>query len=81
VPVSSKRPPVLGVSKQSLAYILSACHHKLIKMEAPPNSVQLISQIRLLSSAFDEFPHYLDVVFFAWFKTIAIVKNKPIVLC
>jgi hypothetical protein len=59
---------------------LSACHHKLIKVKTPPNGVQLISQIRHLSPAFDELLHYIDVVFFAWFKPFAIVQNKPVVL-
>jgi hypothetical protein len=49
-------------------------------METPPNSVQLISQIRHLSPAFDEFQHYVDAVFFAWVKTFALVENKPVVL-
>jgi hypothetical protein len=80
MPVFSKLPPVRGVSKQSLAYILSACDHKLIKMETPPNSVQPISQIRHLFPAFDELVYYIDIVFFARIKAFATVENKPVVL-
>jgi hypothetical protein len=80
VPVSSKRPLARGVSKQSLAYILSARHHKLIKMGTPPNSVQPLSQIRHVYPAFDELLHYIDVVLVAWFKTFAIVENKLVIL-
>jgi hypothetical protein len=49
-------------------------------METPPNSVQLIFQIRHQSPTSDEVLHCIDVVFFAWFKTFAIVENKFVVL-
>jgi hypothetical protein len=49
-------------------------------METPPNSVQPVFQIRHLSPALEELLHYIDIVFFAWFKTFAIVENKPVVL-
>jgi hypothetical protein len=49
-------------------------------MDTPPNSVQPLLQIRHVSPAFNELPYYIDIVFFACFKTFAIVENKPVVL-
>jgi hypothetical protein len=49
-------------------------------METPPNSVQLMFQTRYQCLASDEVPHSIDVVFFAWFKPIAIVENQFVVL-
>jgi predicted ATP-grasp superfamily ATP-dependent carboligase len=49
-------------------------------MEAPPDSVQLVFQIRLCSPLVNEISDCFEVVFRPWFKTFAIVENKPIVL-
>jgi len=57
----------------------SACHHKLINMETQPNSVELIFQ-RLITPTFDEFSHFVEVVFIACFKAIAVMENKSVVL-
>jgi hypothetical protein len=52
----------------------------MVEIEPLPNGMQLMFRSRHVPPTINEISDYFKVVFVPWFKTFAVVENKPVIL-